>query len=143
MPEKSRGTVLVVDDDPSVLRALSRLLLQFGFDVVVFDSAESFLSSEIPGGPVSLLLDIYLPGMGGIELCAALAAAGRSVPVILMSARDDEGTKRRARQAGAVAILYKPIEEEVLLDAVNRALAAKMGQKGMERKGMGQKGTGR
>jgi two-component system response regulator FixJ len=124
MSDKSKGTVLVVDDDRSLRRALCRLLLQFGFDVRVFDSAETFLSSEIPAGRVCLLLDIYLPGMSGIELCAALDAAGRSVPAILMSARDDEGTERRAQKAGAVAILYKPIDEEVLLDAVARALPA-------------------
>jgi two-component system response regulator FixJ len=122
MPDKSKGTVLVVDDDLSLLRALSRLLLQFGFDVLGFDSAEAFLSSVIPAGRVCLLADIYLPGISGIELCAALAAAGRSLPIVLMSARDDEGTKKKARAAGAVGTLYKPIDEEVLLAAVGRAL---------------------
>jgi two-component system, LuxR family, response regulator FixJ len=125
MTDKSKGTVLVVDDDVSLLRALSRLLLQFGFEVRGFNSAETFLTCEIPEGRVCLLLDFQLPGMSGIELCAALAARGRSFPVILMSGRDDQGTKMRMRKADPVGILYKPIDEEVLLHAVERALASK------------------
>ncbi|SRR5579875_841652 len=125
MPDKSKGTVLVVDDDLSLLRALTRLLLQFGFDVRSFQSAEAFLSTRIPAGKVCALVDIYLPGMSGIQLCAALAAARRAIPLILMSARDDEGTKRKASQSGAVATLYKPIDEGVLLAALGRALGDK------------------
>ena len=124
MAHKPKGTVLVVEDDPSLLRALRRLLQAVDLDVLVFDSAESFIAAEIPGEKVCLLLDIYLPGMSGTELCKTMAAAGRSVPTILMSARDDEFTQRNARETGALDTLYKPFDEDVLLDAVARALAA-------------------
>jgi CheY-like chemotaxis protein len=71
--------------------------------VLAFDSAEAFLATEIPTGNVCLLLDIYLPGMNGIDLCGALAAFGRSVPTILMTANDDEATQKIARNAGVLA----------------------------------------
>lgn len=122
MPSKSNGTVLVVDDDSSLVRALRRLLVAVDLDVLVFDSAEAFLASELPAGKVCLLLDVYLPGMSGVDLCATLAASGRSLPTILMSARDDEATQRKARASGAVATLYKPFDEEVLLNTLARAL---------------------
>jgi FixJ family two-component response regulator len=112
----------VVDDDASLLRALRRLLLSVDLNVLVFDSAEGFLASEIPVGKACLLLDIYLPGMNGIDLCKRLTASGRSLPTILMSARDDEVTQKSAREAGAVGTLYKPFDEDVLLNAVARAL---------------------
>jgi FixJ family two-component response regulator len=116
--------VLVIDDDSSLLRALRRLLLTVDLDVLVFDSGEAFLAAEIPAGNVCLLLDIYLPGMSGIDLCKTLAASGRSLPTILMSARDDEVTQRRAHQAGAVGTLYKPFDEDVLLHTIARALGS-------------------
>src|SRR5580692_5063150 len=72
---KQKQTVILVDDDASLLRALRRLLLAADFKVLAFDSAEAFLASKIPAGKVCLLLDIYLPKMGGVELCGALAAS--------------------------------------------------------------------
>jgi FixJ family two-component response regulator len=105
-----------------LLRALRRLLLAADFRVLAFDSAEAFLATRIPSGKVCLLLDIYLPGMSGIELCGALAASGRSLPVILMTANDDEWTRTIARDAGVLATLYKPFDEDILLDTIARAL---------------------
>lgn len=97
---KPKPTVLVVDDDSSLLRAVRRLLLAVDLDVLVFDSAEAFLAGEIPAGDVCLLLDIYLPGMSGIDLLRTMAASGRSLPTILMSASDDEvSTGARAKPA--------------------------------------------
>ena len=125
MPSKSKGTVLVVDDDASLLRALRRLLLTVDFEVAVFDSAEAFLAGHLPAGKICLLLDIYLSGMSGIDLCKTLAASGRSLPIILMSGRDDEITQRCAREAGAIATLCKPFDEDVLLNTVARALGTK------------------
>ena len=122
MPHKPERIVLVVDDDPSLLRALRRLLLAVDLNVVVFDSAEAFLAGAVPAGKVCLLLDIYLPGMSGIDLCKTLAASGTNLPTILMTRRDDEETQKGAREAGALATLYKPFDEEALLDAITRAL---------------------
>jgi FixJ family two-component response regulator len=125
MSSKSKGTVVVVDDDASLLRALRRLLLTVDFDVQVFGSAEAFLAGHLPAGKVCLLLDVYLPGMSGIDLCKTVAASRRKLPTILMSARDDETTQRRVREAGAIATLYKPFDEDVLLNTVARALGTK------------------
>src|SRR5260370_29915107 len=107
MKPRQKKIVLVIDDDASLLRALRRLLLAIDLSVLIFDSAEAFLASEIPAGNVCLLVDIYLPGMSGIDLCKTLAASGRSLPTILMTARDDPATQRIAREAGALANLYK------------------------------------
>ena len=122
MPPKTRQTVFVVDDDASLLRAMQRLLGSFGYEVRVFRSAEAFLAQDAPTADTCLLLDIFLPGMSGIELWTALAAGGRSIPIVLMTARDDESTRRIVCGVGATAILYKPFDEEVLLEAIACAL---------------------
>jgi FixJ family two-component response regulator len=126
MPSKTKPkeTVVVIDDDSSLLRALRRLLLAVDLNVLVFDSAEAFLAGQIPVGKVCLLLDIYLPGMSGIDLCKMLAESGRSLPTILMSARDDDITRRSAREAGVVGTLYKPFDENVLLHTIARAFGS-------------------
>jgi FixJ family two-component response regulator len=121
---KPKTTVLVVDDDSSLLRALRRLLKAFDFEVLTFDRAEALLACKIPDGAACVLLDIYLPGMSGIELCQTLVAMGCNLPVILMTARDDEVTQRRAREAGALATIFKPFDEEVLIATIGRALNA-------------------
>jgi FixJ family two-component response regulator len=125
MFSKLKGTVLVVDDNPSVMRALRRQLQAVGFKVAAFDSAEAFLGAETPARNVCLLLDVYLPGMTGIELCKALVASGRLIPTILMTAREDQVTQKAALEAGAIAVLYKPFDEDVLLSAVRQALRRK------------------
>jgi FixJ family two-component response regulator len=120
---KQIQTVILIDDDTSVLRALRRLLLAADFKVLAFNSAEAFLATQIPARNVCLLLDIYLPGMNGIDLCGTLAASGRSLPTILMTANDDEATQKIARNAGVLATLYKPFDADVLLATIARALA--------------------
>lgn len=122
MPPKTRQTVFVVDDDASLLRAMQRLLRSFDYDVHSFQSAESFLAHHARVTKACLLLDIFLPGMSGVDLYASLAASGRSMPTVLMTARDDESTRNLVAEVGATAILYKPFDEEVLLDAIARAL---------------------
>jgi FixJ family two-component response regulator len=115
--------VIVVDGDPSMRRALQMQLQAAGFNVLVFDSAESLLNSELPTDNACLLLDIYLmPKMSGVELCQNLAAAGRRLPTVLMSARDDELTRHVMRETKAVARLLKPFDEKALLGAIRKAL---------------------
>jgi FixJ family two-component response regulator len=123
MPPKIKQTVMVVDDDPSLLRAMERLLRSFDYEVLVFPNAEVFLAHDTVPAPVCLLLDIFLPGMSGTELFSALAASGRSIPTVLMTAHDDDNTRNLLSRLDAVAILYKPFEEDVLLDAIARALS--------------------
>jgi FixJ family two-component response regulator len=120
--EKSTATVIVVDDDASIRRALGRQLRILGFDVLVFQSAEEVLVSGLPIDNACLLLDVYMPGMSGIELCQSLLASGRHLPTILMSGRDDEATRQIMRRAQPIARLFKPFDQKTLLRAIRKAL---------------------
>ena len=121
LPTTPKATVIVVDDDLSVRRALRLQLQVAGFNVLVFQSGESLLGSDSPTN-ACLLLDVYMPGMSGIELCRSLAAAGRRLPTVLMSASDDELTRRIMSEARPVASLFKPFDEKTLLRALRKAL---------------------
>jgi len=112
----------VVDDDASVRRALRTQLQILGFNVLDFQSAEEFLTSEFPTGDACLLLDVYMPGMSGVELCRSLAASGRHLPTILISGRDDQQTDKMMHEANPIASLLKPFDEKTLLRAIRKAL---------------------
>jgi FixJ family two-component response regulator len=116
-----KTTVIVIDDDIFVRRALKTELEILGFKVVVRQSAEDLLAKELPDHDSCVLSDVYLPGMSGIELCRHLAAAGTSLPTILMTGRDDEHTRRLMREAKPIACLFKPFDEATLLRAVRKA----------------------
>jgi FixJ family two-component response regulator len=118
-------TVLVVDDDESVRRALQRLLRSNGFQVVTFESAEDFLQSGLVQGEVCLILDIRLPGISGLDLYDNLASSGVTYPVIFMTAHDNPQWQEMAEKAGAVACLRKPFDEQSLLSALGLARSRK------------------
>jgi FixJ family two-component response regulator len=122
LENKSTATVIVVDDDASIRRALRRQLQILGFNVLDFGSAEEFLTSEIPNGDACLLLDVYMPAVTGIELCKKMTEAGRYLPTILISGRDDAQTRKLMREAKAIASLIKPFDEKSLLRAIRKAL---------------------
>ena len=122
MWKKPTATVIVVDDDASIRRALRRQLQILGFNVLDFGSAEEFLASDIPTDGACLLLDVYMPAMTGIELCGKLAETGRRLPTILISGRDDAHTKKMIREAKPIASLLKPFDEKSLLRAIRKAL---------------------
>src|SRR6202162_6365908 len=105
---KSTATVIVVDDDASIRRALRRQLQILGFNVLDFGSAEEFLTSEIPAGGACLLLDVYMPAMTGIELCKKMTESERYLPTILISGRDDAQTRKLIRGAQPVGCRLKP-----------------------------------
>ena len=117
------ATVVVVDDDPSVLRALSRLIQTAGFKVLAFDRPSALLASAIPSANACMVVDIGLPEMNGNELCSALTASGRGLPAILITGRDDSATQRLIKGAHPIAVLFKPVDERALCDAITRALA--------------------
>jgi FixJ family two-component response regulator len=116
----------VVDDDASMRRALQRQLQILGFNVLVLQSAEELLASEFPAGDTCLLLDVWMPGMNGDELCRSLDAAGRRLPTILMSGLDDEWTTQIMREAKPIARLFKPFEERQLIRAIRKALSKRL-----------------
>jgi FixJ family two-component response regulator len=118
----SPTTVIVVDDDRSIRRALKTQLESLGFKVLLFQSAEELLGYELPVDTSCLLVDIYLPGMTGIDLCRELETSGRRRPTVLMSGRDDSRTREMIRDAKPIANLQKPFEEKSLLRAIRKAL---------------------
>ena len=115
--------VCIVDDDPSVRRALGRLIRSFGLDVELLESGRECLDQPYIDRAACLILDVSMPGMDGFELNALLQASGRSVPTVFISAHDDEGYRERARSAGAIAYLDKPCDSSLLHDAIDQALA--------------------
>lgn len=116
--------VSVVDDDESVRESLPDLLRELGFAVEAFAAAEEFLASEHIGRTRCLVLDVAMPGMSGPELQEELAQRGRAIPIVFITARQDESIRPRVLAAGAVACLFKPFSDTALLDAVNAALGA-------------------
>jgi FixJ family two-component response regulator len=117
------ATVLVVDDEPSILRSLKRLVSASGSHVQTFGKPSELLASEIPKSNACMVVDIDLPEMNGIEMCDVLKGSGRGLPAILITGRTDARTRSLAAQANAVAVLFKPFEEEPLLEAIARAIA--------------------
>jgi FixJ family two-component response regulator len=115
--------IAIVDDDRSVQEAVRDLLESDGCSVRCFDGAEDFLASGFQHDVACLVLDVRMPGMSGTELHRHLLDNGCEVPVIFMTAhRSDEQSRARALAAGAVAYLFKPFDQNELLDAVHGAL---------------------
>jgi len=116
--------IAIVDDDPSVRRALHRLVQAGGYTVQAFPSAGDFLDSLGRGRPACLVLDIHLDdGMSGFDLHERLVADGMGIPVVFITAHDDGPTRKRIENSGAASHLWKPVDEQALLGAIRRAIA--------------------
>ena len=115
--------VFVVDDDASVRKSLTRVITSAGFTVETFASAREFFARERPPGPCCTVLDVRMPGLTGLDLQEALAAAGRRMPIVFITGHGDVSMSVKAMKAGAVDFLTKPFDVENLLDAVRRAVA--------------------
>jgi FixJ family two-component response regulator len=121
MDEHGMRTIAVVEDDPSMLQGLFRLLSAHGFRVDRFTSAESFLDGIAQCKATCLIADIHLGGISGIDLKRRLTSSGNDLPVIVMTAIDNEATRREAVDAGCVAYLSKPFPAKLLIEAINQA----------------------
>ena len=115
--------VFVVDDDPSVCRAIKRLVESVGLHVEMFGSASEFMSSSRPEIASCLVLDIRLPGIGGLDFQRELAGADIHIPIIFITGHGDIPMSVRAMKAGAVEFLTKPFRDQDLLDAIQVGLA--------------------
>jgi FixJ family two-component response regulator len=120
----SAFTVFIVDDEPRVLAALSRLVTQAGYRTRTFTSARDFLSDHDPLVAGCALLDLAMPDLDGLELQRLLAAGHSERPIIFITGRGDIPTTVRAMQAGAIDFLTKPIDDRDLLAAIERAREA-------------------
>jgi FixJ family two-component response regulator len=118
-----RNVVYVVDDDPGTLTGVKRLLRQFGYDSVVFPSAEALQDHDDFETALCIVLDINLNNESGIELRHHLKAAGISVPVIYMTGNDNPAVRLAALESGCIAYLTKPFSARSLIDPIERASA--------------------
>ncbi len=122
---KDNKQIYIVDDDESVCRALSVLLVTYGFTVDTFTSAEEFFRTVPDSVPGCLILDIHMPGMDGWETLQRLLTSGSNRPVIIMSADKTAGINERALKAGAMVFLQKPFNDQALVDLINGAVEEK------------------
>ena len=114
--------VFVVDDDPSVRRAIKRLVESVGLHVELFGSATEFIRSSRPDVASCLVLDIRLPGISGLDFQRELVQAKNEIPMIFITAHGDIPMTVRAMKAGAVEFLTKPFRDQDLLDAIQVGL---------------------
>lgn len=113
--------IAIIDDDPAVLKALKRLLCARSYQAETYESAKTFLASLPNSLPECLIVDLQMPDMTGLELQKHLLRSGIQIPVIIITAHDEAGTRERCKSAGAVTLLSKPLQESVLLAAIDDA----------------------
>jgi len=121
---KPQRIVAIIDDDPGMQVSLSNLLDAHGFKTSVFASAEDWLDRGASVEADCMVLDVHLGGISGIELQRRLRASGSTLPVIFITARDDEATRWHALAAGGVSLLCKPFAAAQLIGAIESAMAA-------------------
>jgi FixJ family two-component response regulator len=120
-----KALVCVVDDDSLIRDSTQRLLRSFGFRTETFASAEEFWNSGYLPETACVILDVRMPGMSGIELQRQLVASRCEIPVIFITAYEDEGMRAQALRDGVGALLIKPFSGQALINAINEALTSK------------------
>jgi len=116
--------VFVVDDDPSMRRAITLLMESVGLPVETFKSAQEFLAFKRLEIPACLVLDLQLPDLSGLDLQRELAETGNEIPIIFITGHGDIPQSVRAMKAGAVEFLTKPFDTKILVEAVRQAIEA-------------------
>jgi two-component system, LuxR family, response regulator FixJ len=114
--------IFIVDDDASVRTAMRRQVLSLNLSVRLFASAEQFLSETDRTARGCLVLDLRLPGMSGLELQQRMAAEDWKLPIVIVTARDDDTDRETARRQGAIAYLRKPFDHKQFLASIRAAL---------------------
>jgi len=115
--------VYVVDDDPSIRKALERLLRSVGYNAMSFASALEFLDFDHPDVPGCLVLDIKMPNLSGLELQDRMSEKGIFIPIIFITGHGTVPDSVRAMKAGAMDFLQKPFKDDELLSVISRAIA--------------------
>lgn len=121
---ESSHWIAIVDDDPSVLSALSRSLRIRGFGTKAFRSAQAFLASLTEGRPDCLIVDLQMPEMTGLDLFQHLRNSNIRIPTIIITAHGDAIVRERTEAAGVVAFLEKPLQKTALFAAIDAARRA-------------------
>jgi RNA polymerase sigma factor (sigma-70 family) len=116
-------TVLIIDDDPNVRASIGRLLRSLDIKAQLFASIPDFLKSDLPNGPICLVLDVRLPGQSGLDFQRDLAQAKRELPIIFITGHGDIPMSVQAMKSGAVEFLTKPFRDQDLLDAIQIGLS--------------------
>jgi FixJ family two-component response regulator len=116
---KTQQLIAIVDDDPSVLKALKRLLNTRSLSAKTYQSGPQFLTSLDEEVPNCLIIDVHMPYMPGLEVQRHLLRRGLQIPTIFFTAQDDAATRERCEAMGAVAFLAKPIPADVLFAAID------------------------
>jgi FixJ family two-component response regulator len=116
-------TVFLLDDEPAVVKALSRLLRAVGYRAEGFISAREFMENYKPGVASCLVLDLSMPEITGLDVQQWLASSGRPPPIIFLTGQDDLPEKVQAMMQGAVDVLMKPVNAKALLKGIEDALA--------------------
>jgi len=122
MPFADGSLVAIVDDDVPFCRALARFVEALDLPVAAFHSAEEFLRSQALARSACLILDVWMPGMTGIELQGRLLAQGRHVPIIFLAGDPDVAVREEALASGAVAFLSKPFDAGTLISCIRLAI---------------------
>ncbi|HXX75095.1 MAG TPA: response regulator [Nitrospiraceae bacterium] len=122
MATAKRALVSIVDDDESVRRALKRLIQSVGLRAEVFASVDELLYSGQLGNTACLILDVVMPGTGGLDFQRRLTSAKQHIPIVFITAHDDDHARQSALALGAAAFLRKPFSDEALLDVVRSVL---------------------
>ena len=116
--------ICIVDDDPWARSGLESLVLSMGYPVRCFESAEDFLTSDAVDNTDCLISDLNMPGLSGLDLQSQLRSKGYKTPIIFVTAYPIEGHRARALAEGAVGFLGKPFDDDVLVQCLQRAMAA-------------------
>jgi FixJ family two-component response regulator len=121
------GWIAIVDDDPSVLKALTRSLRVRSLLTKTYASAQEFLAALPDGLPACLIVDLQMPGMTGLELLQHLKSRGIHIPAIVITAYGDPAAREHCEAAGAIAVLPKPWENTALYAAIDNARSGRDG----------------
>jgi FixJ family two-component response regulator len=122
-PRGAEGIVVVVDDDPSVRKALTNLFGSVGLTAHTFSSTREFLAWPLPDAPLCMVLDVRMPGKNGLDFQQEFSRSHEEIPVVFITAHGDIPMSVRAMKAGAIEFLTKPFKDQDLLDAIYAGLA--------------------
>jgi FixJ family two-component response regulator len=117
-----RPLVAVADDDPSVCKAVRRLIVRSNLDVVAVASSQMLLDLLPVRRSDCVVFDLHMPGLSGVDVLRAMAEAGWKLPTIIITGRDEPTSHQQCLAAGALAVLLKPLDPALILRAINEAL---------------------